>query len=321
MPTRKVDGAKYVYERISSDGRVTSYRVRIRRKGVPTSEKSFYDLVDAKRHVATILRHAGKPLKVSHIGLPQLTVGDVIDDAILRIDSGRRTTKGAATERLRLAAFKRDYLALCATALADASEDMFEDWMADRLETVKPNTVLRDFALLKPIFATAARKAALRYSPLEYIKPPRAIDERRIHPDEEALLFAELNCAQDPIVPLAARFSLETGCRRSECLRIEWRDFDSARGTIWLSDAKNGRGRYLLLTILAQNVVEDLSRIGSSSKIFPVTGNLLKKAFEYARSRAANKAAALGRSDIKSLLRYRHPKVDESVARLRALAS
>ena len=92
-------------------------------------------------------------------------------------------------------------------------------------------------------------------------------------------------------------------------------------------------------------------------KIFKCTGNQLKKAFEYARKRAAKRAEAIGRPDlvsvgtlrwhdfrheavsrcfdagwtseqvmdfsghvdIKSLLRYRHPKVDDTVARVRAM--
>jgi hypothetical protein len=59
--------------------------------------------------------------------------GDVIDDAITAIDNGRRKVKGAATERLRLVAVKGDFSSLCGTLLADATEDMFEDWIAERL--------------------------------------------------------------------------------------------------------------------------------------------------------------------------------------------
>src|SRR5690606_22823814 len=99
----------------------------------------------------------------------------------------------------RLAKFKRDFATLCATVLADATEDMFEAWIVERLEMVKPTTVLRDFRLLKPLFATAARKYDLHRSPMEHIKPPRSIDERirRLQPEEEALLFAELLQAQE----------------------------------------------------------------------------------------------------------------------------
>ena len=276
-----------------------------------------------------------------------------------RIDSGRRRTKGADTERIRLAAFRRDFYSLCHVALADANEDMFEDWIAERLESVKPNTVLREYRLLKPILAAAARKYELRRSPLEYVKPPSVIDERvrRISAGEELYLFAELQRAQDPVVPLAARFALETGCRRGEQLRLSWDNYDRVGGTVWLADAKNGRGRHVLLTQRAQATLETLLKAAKGEKMFDMTGNQLRKAFEYARSRAAERALAEGRSDlasiktirwhdmrhesisrcfdaswtsertmdfsghvdIKSLLRYRRPRVDDSVMRLRAL--
>jgi integrase len=361
MPMRKVPGAANIYSRVSTDGRVTSYQVKIRRKSLPKFSKSFDNLDEAKQFVRMSIHENNGEEKHKRSSSIEMSVGDVIDHAIGHIDNGRRRTKGASTERLRLVAFKRDFPALCKTTLTDATEDMFEDWMAQRLEVVKPNTVLRDFTLLKPSFATAARKCALRYSPLEYLKPPRVIDERirRIHRDEEKLLFDELAVVQNPVVAHAARFALETGCRRSESLRIEWRDYDSLRGTIWLNDAKNGRGRYLLLTERAQATVDALPGRLEGGAIFKVTGNLLKKAFEYARARAAVRAKLIerpdlmtvatlrwhdfrheaisrcfdagwtseqvmdfsGHVDIKSLLRYRHPNVDQSVARLRALSS
>ncbi|MBB4053968.1 integrase [Devosia subaequoris] len=297
--------------------------------------------------------------KVDRLAGHRTSVGDVIDGAIEALETGKRRVKGAQSELYRLRAFRRNNVALCSTALSDATEDMFEDWIADRLEVVKPNSVGRDIRLLKPLFAAAARKYDLLRSPLEYVSAPRAIDERirRISKDEEALLFAELIMAENPIVPLAAEFALETGCRRSEQLRIEWKDYDRRCGTVWLPDAKNGRGRYILLSERAVQVLESLPGRAEGGKIFKVSSNALKIAFEYARARAARRARSMGREDlvsvrtlrwhdfrheavsrcfdygwtseqvmdfsghvdIKSLLRYRHPKVDQSVARLRAM--
>lgn len=297
--------------------------------------------------------------KVDRLAGHRNTVGDVIDGAVKAIETGKRRVKGAQSELYRLKAFRRNNVILCSTALSDATEDLFEDWIADRLEVVKPNSVGRDIRLLKPVFAAAARKYDLRRSPLEYVFAPRAIDERirRISEDEEALLFAELIMAENPIVPLAAEFALETGCRRSEQLRIEWKDYDRRRGTVWLADAKNGRGRHILLSERAVQILEALPGRAAGGKIFKISSNALKKAFEYARARAARRARSMGREDlvsvgtlrwhdfrheaisrcfddgwtseqvmdfsghvdIKSLLRYRHPKVDQSVARLRAM--
>lgn len=359
MPTIKLDGETYIYERISADGRLTSYQVKIRRKGFPQQNTSFDDLNAARRFVRQVMSDQDRGHKVDRLAGHRTSVGDVIDGAIEALETGKRRVKGAQSELYRLRAFRRNNVALCSTALSDATEDMFEDWIADRLEVVKPNSVGRDIRLLKPLFAAAARKYDLLRSPLEYVSAPRAIDERirRIAKDEEALLFAELIMAENPIVPLAAEFALETGCRRSEQLRIEWKDYDRRRGTVWLPDAKNGRGRYILLSERAVQVLESLPGRAEGGKIFKVSSNALKKAFEYARARAARRARSMGREDlvsvgtlrwhdfrheavsrcfddgwtseqvmdfsghvdIKSLLRYRHPKVDQSVARLRAM--
>jgi len=115
--------------------------------------------------------------------------------------------------------------------------------------------------------------------------------------------------------------------------------------------------RVSYLTTTPERVLYPLPGRELGGKIFKASGNQLKKAFEYARARAAEVASDAGRKDlagvatlrwhdmrheaisrcfdagwtseqvmdfsghvdIKSLLRYRHPKVDQSVARLRAM--
>lgn len=360
MPTLKLDGEQYIYERISADGRLTAYQVKIRRKGFPAHNTSFSDLADARRFVRQVLGDQDRGHKVDRLAGHRTSVGDVIDSAIVALETGKRRVKGAESELYRLKSFRRNNTMLCATALSDATEDMFEDWIVERLEDVKPNSVARDLRLLKPLFQAAARKYDLLRSPLEHVKAPRSLDERirRIQTEEEALLFTELLAAQDPIAPLAVQFALETGCRRSEQLRIEWSDYDKRGGTIWLADAKNGRGRYILLTERAAAILDLIPGRAEGGKIFKCTANQLKKIFEYARTRAARRAESMGRPDlmsvgsvrwhdlrheaisrcfdagwtseqvmdfsghvdVKSLLRYRHPRVDQSVARLRAMA-
>ncbi len=68
-----------------------------------------------------------------------------------------RKVKGVQSDLYRLKAFRKPFSLLCSTALADASQDMFEDWMEERLETVKPNSVLREVRHLKPLFEAAGQ--------------------------------------------------------------------------------------------------------------------------------------------------------------------
>ena len=224
MPTKKLKGTDYIYGRITADERLTSCQVKIRRKGFPAHNTSFDDLDEAKAFVRLVLGDPDKGHRIDRLASHRITVGDVIDKAIVDIDTGRRRAKGVQSERYRLTAFRKNFAALCSTPLADATEAMFEDWMEERLEAVKPNSVLREARTLKPLFEKAARIYDLRRSPMAHINPPREVDERvrRIDPDEEILIFSELAEAQDPIVLQAVEFALEAGCRRSEQLRVEW---------------------------------------------------------------------------------------------------
>jgi integrase len=318
MPTIKLQNHDFVYERISADGRLTAYQVKIRRKGFPHQTQSFDDLDEADRFVRQVLHDQDKGHKVDRLAGHRKTAGAVIDDAIDDLVSGRRRIKGVRDELYRLRAFRRREIHLCGTAMAELTEDMFEDWLEQRLEEVKPSTALREIRQFRPIFKDAARQLSLPYAPMSFLKNPRVLDERirRIEADEEALLFAELAKAQDPIVPLAADFALEAGCRRSEQLRVEWRDYDRKRGTIWLQDAKNGRGRHILLTLRAQEILEAVPGRAEGGTIFKVTGNLLKKAFEYGRQRAGENAVQMGRTDLVevSTLRW-HDLRHEAISR------
>nr|WP_246398495.1 tyrosine-type recombinase/integrase [Hansschlegelia beijingensis] len=130
-----------------------------------------------------------------------------------------------------------------------------------------------------------------------------------------------------------AEFALETAARRSEMLAAEWKHYDPEVGTIWLPVAKNGKGRFLLLTIRAQEIVESLRGRGEGGRIFKVDRDALVTAYRRARAMAQMdhwrwhdfRYEAISRAcegdmtdmelmdfsghlDVKSLRRYRHPR-------------
>jgi hypothetical protein len=132
MPTIKLEGEDYIYERISDDGRLTSYQVKIRRKGFPSHIASFEDLDDARRFVRQVLSDQDRGHRIDRLAGHRNTVGTVIDDAVKAIETSKRVVKGWESELYRLKAFRRDNVMLCSTALSDATEDLFEDWIVIR---------------------------------------------------------------------------------------------------------------------------------------------------------------------------------------------
>ena len=74
MPTKKLKGADHIYERTSSDGRLTYYQVKIRRQGFPRQTGSFDDLEDAKRFVRQVLGDQDRGHKVYRLIAHRKTV-------------------------------------------------------------------------------------------------------------------------------------------------------------------------------------------------------------------------------------------------------
>lgn len=83
-----------------------------------------------------------------------------------------------------------------------------------------------------------------------------------------------------------AAFALETACRRSEMLAAQWKHYDPAVGAIWLPTAKNGKGRFLLLSVRAQEIVESLPGREEGGRIFKVDLEALATAYRRARKAA-----------------------------------
>jgi integrase len=344
MPVKKLKNHPHIYERISDDGtRLTGYQVKIRRQGFPHYAKTFDDLEEAKAAVLRVKLDQAGGLTIDRLKPEKITVADVLKKRIADIEAGRYRHKSKDGDLYRLQRIVRDDDLACFT-LANLRAEHWQDWITYRLESVAPSTIKRDLAILRPMFRTLCIELQITDC-LAGVKNPTVMDERirRFRPGEEARLFAEISAAQNPWVLPAAVFALESGCRRSELLAVEWEDYSPRDHTIWLSTAKNGRGRFILLTEKAEQVLLTLPGANMrAGKIFDTTADTIKQAFERARERAGmpdfrwhdfrHEAISRlfddgwkiddvmdfsGHVDVKSLLRYRHTTVSKTVSKLR----
>jgi integrase len=83
-----------------------------------------------------------------------------------------------------------------------------------------------------------------------------------------------------PLITLA----IETGMRRGELRSIRWKDVDQTARTIRILKTKNGHPRTIPLTPKAVEVLSSLER--KDDRIFPVTPNAVRLAWERLRKRA-----------------------------------
>jgi integrase len=141
------------------------------------------------------------------------------------------------------------------------------------------------------------------------------------------------------------RFAIETGMRRSELLRVEWRDLDEASRTLRIRMAKNGHPRTIALSAAALAALAGVQRHEDEARIFPMSANALRLAWERLKRRAGIEdlrfhdlrheaisrlfekglnvpevAVMSGHRDPRMLFRYTHPR-PEDIARKLAKSS
>ena len=92
-------------------------------------------------------------------------------------------------------------------------------------------------------------------------------------------------CSQKNIyIASIIEFAIETGMRRSEILKLTWRDIDFKNGLAFLYDTKNGEDRKVPLTKRCMKLLQKVPQ--SHEKVFPITANCLRPTWGRARAKA-----------------------------------
>lgn len=260
------------------------------------------------------------------------------------------TMKGGNKTASRLKKLVNDYPKLMKKSITDVNQlDMIEI-RNDRLSKVSTSTVKCDLGALGSVFKYARQELRiLKTSPLiDVAKPTQAPHrERRITQDEiETILTGfKYDSSYQPTnkrqqVAWAFLFALETAMRASEIVRMQWCNvFDDH---VLLPDTKNGTARKVPLSKKARELIE-LMRGIDADKVLTISdrSNALSHDFwlvvsnrlgitdlnfhdtrHEATTRLANKlpiqdlAKVTGHKDLKMLMRYYNPTVQELAQRL-----
>lgn len=260
------------------------------------------------------------------------------------------TMKGGNKTASRLKKLINDYPKLMKKSITDVNQlDMIEI-RNDRLSKVSTSTVKCDLGALGSVFKYARQELRiLKTSPLiDVAKPNQAPHrERRITQDEiETILTGfKYHSSYQPTnkrqqVAWAFLFALETAMRASEIVSMQWCNvFDDH---VLLPDTKNGTARKVPLSKKARELIE-LMRGMDADKVLTISdrSNALSHDFwlvvsnrlgitdlnfhdtrHEATTRLANKlpiqdlAKVTGHKDLKMLMRYYNPTVQELAQRL-----
>jgi integrase len=222
---------------------------------------------------------------------------------------------------------------ICRRRLSELRSEDFAAYRDERLREVKPSTVRRQLAIIKHVLAIARDEwsVPIQSNPLTRLQFNGADQrrERRLRPGEqERLLVSARQCRNQLIAPIVI-LALETAMRRGELLAIKNEHIDISKRTLLIPDSKNGRARTIPLSVQA---VELVTAHAKDSRLFPISANAFRLAWERVKRRAGigdlnfhdlrheaisrlfekglsvpEVALISGHRDLRILLRYTHP--------------
>ena len=164
---------------------------------------------------------------------------------------------------------------------------VIQDFVDERLETVSSGMALTDVAYIKAAINRARREELTDFVPnFPRVKPSRPRNRWLTHEEEKRLV----NAAAPHLKPII-RFAVDTGGRRSELFKLDWRYVDLLNRRVTFVQTKNGEDRTVRL---CERAFETLADLGpkDTGPVFTYGGNALegiKHSFDAARSSAGTK--------------------------------
>jgi len=264
--------------------RGSSWQAQVRREGYPPLSKTFPSKADAAawaRDQERAIDRAELPTSIKE--LKGITLAELLRRYRDMVTPAKR---GAEPERYRLKTLLAHGLAqITLNKLSPAAIAQYRD---DRLKLVQPGSVRRELAILQHCLELARREWGIPLSnnPVRQITLPDTTKarDRRLEANESAALTSALDDSSawylGPLIALA----IETGMRRGELLSIRWKDVDLTAPTIRILKTKNGHPRTIPLTPKAVEVLTSIKK--TDERVFPVTANAVRLAWERLRKRA-----------------------------------
>ena len=315
-----------------------SWNAQVRVSGWRSFTKSFSN----KSDVVLWVNQLEHKLRSAHIPDVQININITLAELLFKYAKEISPLhKGVIAETYRLKSIARRWIG--ELDIRYLTKQHFIQYRDDRMNVVTSGSVGAELALMKRVLDTAAKNWGLGipYNPIKDIEFPRGSTERnrRLKEGERERLLTAASSQRNIYIAPAIEFATETGMRRSEMLSLRWCDLDLENGFASLYDTKNGEDRRVPLT---RRCVEILRTVRQDhEKVFPISANCLRLAWERARNKAGitdlrfhdlrheavsrffemgmsvpEVALISGHKDVRMLFRYTHLKAEDILRKL-----
>jgi len=268
--------------------RSNKWQVRVSRKGEQSLVKTFQSKEDAQRWARSVEVEWDKGTYTNIHQAQKTTFGELIERYLREVTPLMR---GASADTIRLKAIMRRLIAK--ENMATLTPSKIAKYRDERLQEIKPSTVIRELAYFSSIINHARREWGLSIpNPVLGVRKPAQPQGRN-----RILTFEEERLLLDACKPLANRniytrpfviLALETCMRRGELLNLRWDNINYQAKTAYLALTKNGQSRTVPLSTRAIETLQALPR-SIDGRVLPVNFAALETNFKRARERAGLK--------------------------------
>ena len=313
------------------------WQARVQRKGQKDLAKSFLNKPDAEKWARSIEIEIDRGTYINTDYAQKTLFKEILQKYL---DDVAPNMRSADNQIIRVRKLMKHPIA--EVNMAHLSPKHMADYRDERLKVIKPNTVIRELAILSSVINHARREWSLNIiNPVTMIKkPPSSQGRDRILNDEElGRLCIELEKISPWYKPLV-EFALETGMRRGELMSLLWVNINFEKSVAFLPLTKNGDSRYVPLSSKAIKILKALPR-DIEGRVFPLNKQTVSILFlrgarrakiidihfhdlrHIAITRLASKfsnpieiAAISGHKSLSMLKRYTHIKAEDLVQKL-----
>jgi integrase len=317
--------------------RSNRWQARVQRKGQKDLAKSFINKPDAEKWARNVEVEIDRGTYINTDYAQKTLFKEILQNYL---DDVAPNMRSADNQIIRVKKLMKHPIA--EVNMAHLSPKHIADYRDERLKVIKPNTVIRELAILSSVINHARREWGLNViNPVTMIKKPSSAQGRdRILNDEELiLLFIQLENISPWYKPLV-EFALETSMRRGELMSLLWVNVNFEKSVAFLPLTKNGDSRYVPLSMKAIRILKLLPR-DIEGRVFPLNKQTVSILFLRAARRAkvldvhfhdlrhmaitrlASKfsnpmeiAAISGHKSLSMLRRYTHIKAEDLVQKL-----
>lgn len=281
-----------IEKRVTADG-VTTYRVKVRKKGYPVETATFNKLTDAKAWAAKIEAGIKEGRHFHMAAAKRHTLGELIERyrtvGLRKLKDGRHRIAHLDWWKDRMGHLT--LADLTPARVAEVRDTIASEgrmvWVkgenGKRVRVMKDEaraggTVNRYLASLSAICAYGVKELQwLETNPVHRVSKMKESkgNERFLSQDEAVLVLEKADQRGRPDFKALVAILLTTGARTGEILEATWRQVDFERKVIDLSDTKNGERRVLPLVEPALSLLTAHSKVRhiGSDLVFPAPTN------------------------------------------------